>query len=221
MSNFLENIPLVIFSLLFLLVFVIFLIGSFFILTAKGDSQKIKKGKNFLRDSLYGLFIVLLIVLVSLLVTYLLKGGERLKPSSSAGEFPPSPSANYPSPPQFIKIGGFYFNGPRVLRGNNFVAIPILYSVLCKKDSGYDIIYIGDTKKTEKAVDLLKNKQYNCWIEHCGKKFENLYIAFRVLGKGQESEGGKIRQTLENQVNPVCGMPDSSVKSNNNNGNNE
>ena len=234
MSNFLENIPLIVFGLLFLLVFSVFLIGGFLILTAKGDGQKIEKGKDLLRDSLYGFFIVLLIVLVSWLVTFLLKRGERLKLSSFAGGFPPSPAAvDYPPPPQFIKIGQLYFNGPRALKGNNLIATPVLYSVLCKKDNGhgpsslaksgeYDIIYIGyieNVKKTDKAIDLLKNKQYNCWLEHCGKKVENLYIAFQALAKGREGEGEKIRQILENRINPLCGTPVSSVKSNNGNNN--
>ncbi len=205
-SNLSENIPLLVFSLILSAVFIIFLRGVFYMLTAGENSQKIEKGRKILLNSLYGFFVVLLVILVFFSITYLLKKGEKLKPSSLPGEFPPSPAANYPPPPQFVKIGKYYFKGPELLADNNVIAVPLLYTVLCKRDNGYDIIYVGNVGNIEGATDLFKDEQYSCWLNNCGQKDRNLYITFFQFSSENFNikEQEKIQQNLKEQISPPC-----------------
>lgn len=196
--NFLEIFPLFIFSLAFFIIFILLLWGGFLLLSAKGDDWKTEKGKKLLLNSLYGLCIVLIIVSVFFLITYLLKKGEGLTPS----EFPPSPAANFPPPPQFIEIGKYYFTGPLPLKENDLIGKPAIYTILCKKNQEYDKIYIGETGG---RIQLLEHGQYNCWMENCGKKLGNLYVAvFRPSEKYSSTERKRIREELEEQINPPC-----------------
>ena len=207
-SNLPENIPFIIFGLILSVVFIIFLRGVFYILTAGKNGQKIEKGRRILLNSLYGFFVVLLVILVFFSVTYLLGKGEKLKPSSLPGEFPPSPAANYPPSPQFVKIGKYYFNGPGILANNNIIATPLLYTVLCKKDNEYDIIYIGSVGNIDTTTDLFKHEQYDCWLKNCDQDDKNLYVAFFPfsLEEFRAEEEEKIQQNLEEQTSPHCSV---------------
>ena len=175
----LENIPSIIFGFLLILVFIIFLIGIFIIVTARGNSQKVESGKKLLFDSFYGLLFVVLIVFVFLLASYFLKKGEIFKPPFSLEKTPPLlVDLNYPSPPRFIKIREFYFNGPRKLKRNNFIINPTVYVILCKKENKYNVVYVGDIQNSEVATNLLKNKQYDCWLNHCEKNLKIFILPF-------------------------------------------
>ena len=133
---------------------------------------------------------------------------------------PPPPFINYPPPPQFIKIGNFYFSKPLKLNEENYITVSALYAILCKKNNKYDIIYIGNVEgNNEEPANLLENEQYNCWLEYCGQETKNLYVAFRILKKNQKKKEEKIQkilEILENQTNPVCQTSNSHSESINN-----
>lgn len=198
----LENLPLFVFILAFFVVFVLFLQGGFSLLVAGANEQKIETGRRRMLVSLYSLFILLLVAFVFFLVTYLLQRGEVLLPPEVPGEFPPSPAANFPPPPQFIEINGYYFTGPWPLKKNNTIGEPAVYAILCKVFEEYDIIYIGETEKSR----LLEHKQYKCWMEECDFELGNLYLAifWTMADKYSSFERKRIKEELENQIIPPC-----------------
>lgn len=203
MNYFLENLPYFIFILALCVIFVLFLFGGFLLLSAGGEKQKTEKGRKFLLNSLYGLFTLLLIILVFFLVTYLLQRGDVLRPLPIPGEFPPSPAASFPPPPQFIEIGRYSFSGTWSLKENNFIGKPAIYSILCKKNGEYDIM---DIERTEGRVQLLEQEQYGCWLENCEQKLKNLYLAIFLTppDKYDPARKEKIKEELKKQINPPC-----------------
>lgn len=201
-----ENLPIFIFLLAFFIVFVIFFFGGFVILNAGIDIQKIERGRRILLNSLYTLFTTLLIVFVFFLVSYLLQRGEVLKPPEVPGEFPPSLAAGFPPAPQFIEIGEYYFDGPRSLKKNNVMDRAGVFTILCKKNGEYDIIYIGGNEKTSR---LLKHDQYRCWLENCNQEIKNLYLAvfWMPTDKYDYVARKEFKKELEEQIKPVCPPP--------------
>lgn len=159
------------------------------------------RGKRILLIFLYGLFMILVVVLVFFVVTYLLKKGQVFKPNPASGEFPASPIGDFPPAPQFIEIGGYYFEGPWSLETLNEKNIALfsdlygLYAILCKKDGEYDIIDIRETNKEQTET------QYNCRLEKCNQKVENLYIALL-----HTDDKNKVIEYLNNKVNPSCNL---------------
>jgi hypothetical protein len=204
-----ENIPLIIFALLFCLIFIVFSKGIFFILTAKKNEALKEKGRKILLNSLYGFSTLLLIVLVFSSVTYILKKRGGLTLYYPIKEFPPSLAVNYPPPPQFIKIGKFYFNGPYLLEKNIAVKPPFLYTILCRESDKYDIISIGSINYVKKIIPWSRQSLYGCWLKNCGNNKKNLYISFfQILSKsGQSAEIKKIQQNLQEEISPVCFEP--------------
>lgn len=201
--DFLKNLPFYIFILVLFGIFSNFIRGGFILLKTGRGEEEIERSRRIILTSLYSLFVLLLITFVFFLVTYLLQQGEVLKPSPGPGGFPDSPFGNFPPAPQFIKIGGYYFAGPFPLSQNNSISNPAVYSILCKTDGEYDIIYIGETAGKSK---LLQNKQYKCWVEGCDNKIKDLYVAiFWMPVKDYSSfDKEKFRKYLEYEFPPLC-----------------
>lgn len=216
--DFFESLPSFVFVLAFFVVFVIFLFGGFVLLTGKNDIEKVERGRRVLLNSLYALFITLLVAFVFFSVTYLLQRGEALRPPEAPGEFPASPAVNFPPPPQFIKIGNYSFAGPQALKKNNLIENPALYAILCKKNEeydpsplakgdGYDIIYIGGTGGKEQ---LLNHKQYGCWMENCNRELKNLYLAvfWTSIEQYTSLHRKEITNELREEIFPPCLPPE-------------
>ena len=203
--DFLENLPLIIFTLAFFVIFVVFIFGGFVLLTAVRNIQRTERGRRILLNSLYALFITLLIALVFFSVTYLLKRGEVFRPQEIPGEFPPSPAANFPPPPQFIKIEKYYFTGPWLLKEYDIIENPVVLAIFCKRNEEYDIIYIGEMTGEKKQL-LAGHEEYGCWMEKCNQELKNLYLAIfeTPLEKYGSTDRKEIREELINQFNPSC-----------------
>jgi hypothetical protein len=206
MSNFdfLDNLPLLLFSSAFILVSIIFIRGAIILLKAEEDTEKKREGTKILSNSLYGFSALVIVVLIFLLFSYILNKGEVILPHPSSEEFPSSPSVNFPSPPEFITIGGYCFEGPYLLsKERSFIGETAIYVMLCKKGEEYDMIYIGETKEGQ---NLLNHEQYNCWTEKCEKYSKNLYsgIFSTSLEKYSDEERLSIMQDLKVEFNPAC-----------------
>jgi amino acid transporter len=200
----LSNLPQLIFALCFLIVFILFLWGGIVLLRARGDPEKIEKGRKTLFTAFVALFIVLLVVLIFYLFSYFLKRGEVFKPPTGFSKEFPSPfhMAGFPPAPQFISTGNYYFNGPLLLKENRGIKKDAIYTILCKKNGEYDIIYIDEVRRE----DLLKHKQYKCWLEKCNQNLNNLYIAifWTPSGRYPVTERDKIKNELKEEFSPPC-----------------
>lgn len=164
------------------------------------------KRRKILLGFLYSLFVILLIVLTFFSVTWLLKKGETLKPSEVSGEFPVSVvSTNFPPGPRFIEIAELYFNGPFLLKDNDIIDRSAIFSILCKKDDEYDIIYIGDI---EQGIQVSAHIEYQCWLDNCAD-YNNLYAAIFWTPLQKYSYGARqtVKQVLEEMTNPPCPIP--------------
>lgn len=208
--DFLENLPLIIFASAFFVIFVVFIFGGFVLLTSIRNIQRIERGRRILLNSLYALFITLLIALVFFSVTYLLKRGEVFLPQEIPGEFPPSPAVNFPPSPEFIKIEKYYFTGPWLLKKYEFIENPAVFAIFCKRNEEYDIIYIGETTGERKQL-LTEHKEYRCWMEKCNQEFKNLYLTIfeapsEIYSSGDRKE---IKEELINKLNPSCSPSES------------
>ena len=202
--NLISNLPLIILGVLFFAVFVLFLRALIVLLMAKGDPVKIETGRGHLANAFLGFFVVLLVVFVFYLISFLLKKGEALQPQPASGEFPASPSANFPAPPKYLNLGGYYFNGPLLLTEKNITQKAAVYSVLCKQNEIYDIIYI-DSIGDREGKAIFKNSQYNCWQKKCGSG-KNLYFAAIYTPKTTYdlAKINGLKEDLNNLFNPSC-----------------
>lgn len=201
--NFFNNIPLFIFGLAFTVVFIMFVDGALILFLSK-DIERADRGKRTLISSFYGFLAILIVSSVFLLVTWVLEKGQEPKPGQTPGEFPVSPiGTNFPPSPQIIKIDEFYFNGPFLLDDNDEIINNVsVFSILCKRNENYDIIYVGET---EKMIQLSKHGEAKCWQENCDNQ-KNIYVAVFWTPKGnyESSVRKEIKESLEKKFSPLC-----------------
>ncbi len=201
--DFLANLPVLVLTFIFFVVFIIFIRGGIILLKAKDDEEREKQGSKILLNSLYGFLTILIVALVFFLVSYLLRKGETLQPQEVSEEFPSSLAVDFPPPPQFINVGEYYFTGPWLLKKSQFIKEAALYTILCKKNEEYDIIYIGQTEGREQ---LLRHEQYKCWVENCGRNSKDIYLGiFWTPSERYNAEQKKeIKESLKKQISPPC-----------------
>jgi len=201
-----SNLHLVFFAVLFFIDFVLFNWGLIVLLVAKGETNKMQKGRKILTLAFVLFIVILLVVLVFYIATYFLKGGEAFIPTpEEAGEFPyPSHIGSiFPPGPDFIKLGIFYFSGPKLLKDNKVVEENSIYAVLCPNNKEYDIIYVDSIMGNTNLAD---NSQYDCWIEKCNQGINNLYLALLVTPQDiyDANRKERVKTSLEDKFKPVC-----------------
>lgn len=200
----LSSLPAIFFAICFFINFLIFSWGGILLLIAKGDAVGIEKGKKVFSLGFTVLFIILLLMAVFFIISYLLQEGEVFQASSQASEeFPPSSHLGvFPDAPEYIDIGKYHFTGPFEVNLKEKIGESAIYSILCKKDDKYDILYINNDVKNAPA----KNDQYSCWINNCGGSSKNIYIAiFWTPSDNYDTlEKEAIKQELIEGENPIC-----------------
>lgn len=170
------------FSIIPYISFGIFLIFSL-ILLAYGEFL-IKKGKA---KEGFGLHIFSVKIFSTLLIIaltfYLLtviswdRNIPTIKIPIITPEIPESPAINFPNPPEYIEVAGYYFKGPYIAREDISIPMEMIFSVFCKEEEIYKAIYTG-IEKEEVLFGL--HSDYQCFLENCKEK-ENLYIAFLYI----------------------------------------
>jgi len=186
-----SNLPLIILSFLFLIIFILFIIGGVILLRAKGDYNKIEKGRRFLSSAFFSFFSLILIILVFYSVSYFIQKGKILEPQPVYSEFPVSPAVGFPPAPKFLEIKGYYFSGPYPIKKIKTIGSAI-YIILCKKPDKYESVFL---KQTE-GEDISLNQEYNNWVKKCGSE-KNIYIAI-LLGNEKYYSSEKLKEILNN-----------------------
>jgi len=200
--NILANIPLILLAIVFSFVFILFLRAGFVFLTTRGYPENVYRGRKMLFRAFYGFFGALLLSLVFYSVGYSFKKGAAMPIQGDTADFPASPASNFPPSPNFIKAGGYYFQGPWPLKEYNEALNSATYLVLCKKDSGYDII----SAEQADGRKIANSQKYSCWLENCGNNSKNLYAAiFRVHSQAYgAAQGSIVKKAVEEKELPVC-----------------
>ena len=198
------------FSIIPYISFGIFLIFSL-ILLAYGEFL-IKKGKA---KEGFGLHIFSVKIFSTLLIIaltfYLLtviswdRNIPTIKIPKITPEIPESPAINFPNPPEYIEVAGYYFKGPYIAREDISIPMEMIFSVFCKEEI-YKAIYTGIEK--EEVLFSLHSK-YQCFLENCKEK-KNLYIAFLYIEIEieEKTEVGKIDEKATTTTVEFSGKKD-------------
>lgn len=103
-------------------------------------------------------------------------------------------------------LGGYPFEGPRVLGGWSPPAQPGLFAVLTRAEEGsqrFEVIYLGHADDLSAIGLPFDHPSAGRWIDRAGNKW-NLWIASYVIPGGLRSHRERITEELVAIYHPSC-----------------
>ncbi len=103
-------------------------------------------------------------------------------------------------------LGGYPFEGPRVLGGFRPPSEPGIFAILTKTDPDeqqYEVIYVGHADDLSDEGLPFRHPGAQGWIERAGGKW-NLWIATYGIPGGQRSHRERITEELVAVYHPSC-----------------
>jgi hypothetical protein len=79
----------------------------------------------------------------------------------------------------------------------------VLYLLLKRTKDTYEIIYAGDSEKTENADFFTKNDKFKCWVQNAGTE-QNLYLSIYPMWDSTPEERKRLLSKIITGYKPSC-----------------
>ena len=79
----------------------------------------------------------------------------------------------------------------------------VAYIIFSKNKDVFNMIYVGESDKTEARDFFIKNDQFKCWLSYAGKE-ENLYLSIYPMWESSSSERRQLIRKVISKYKPVC-----------------
>ena len=79
----------------------------------------------------------------------------------------------------------------------------VLYLLLRRTKDTYEIIYAGESERTESADFFTKNDKFKCWLQNAGSE-KNLYLSIYPMWDSSTEERQRLLSKIIAKYNPVC-----------------
>ena len=103
-------------------------------------------------------------------------------------------------------LGGYPFEGPRVLGGWQAPSAPAIFAILTRSDPDsqrFEVIYLGHAGDLAEAGLPFDHEHADRWIERAGSRW-NLWIATYDIPGGLASHRERITEELAAVYHPSC-----------------
>lgn len=103
-------------------------------------------------------------------------------------------------------LGGYPFEGPRVLGGWHAPVDPGIFAILTRPNADrqrFEVIYVGHADDLSQEGFPFDNAHADRWVERAGGKW-NLWIATYVIPGGLRSHRERITEELVAIYHPSC-----------------
>ena len=82
----------------------------------------------------------------------------------------------------------------------------VVYIMFSKNKDVFNMLYVGETGKTEAGDFFTKNRQFKCWLSHAGNE-ENLYLSIYPMWESSESQRKQLKDKIISKYKPICNQP--------------
>ena len=106
-----------------------------------------------------------------------------------------------------IQILHYEFLGPIKLDEWGPPMDKVVFVILSRNKDLFNIIYIGESEKTNATDFFTKHNKFKCWITHAGSE-KNLYLSIYPMYDSDEKERQKLVNKALERYKPVCNMED-------------
>ena len=102
-----------------------------------------------------------------------------------------------------IQILQYEFLGPIRLSEWGPPMDRVAYIIFSKNKDVFNMIYVGQSDKTEARDFFTKNDQFKCWLSYAGKE-ENLYLSIYPMWESSQSQRNQLVKKIISKYKPVC-----------------
>lgn len=104
-----------------------------------------------------------------------------------------------------IQILQYEFLGPIKLSEWGPPMAEVIYLILRRTKETFEIIYAGESEKTEEADFFTKNDKFKCWIQNAGYE-ENLYLSIYPMWDSTQEDRKRILDKIIQKYQPRCNI---------------
>jgi len=102
-----------------------------------------------------------------------------------------------------IQILQYEFLGPIGLSEWGPPMEEVVYILFAKNKDVFNIIYVGESGKTESSDFFTKNEQFKCWLSNAGGE-NNLYLSIYPMWESNQSARKQLVRKIVDRYKPVC-----------------
>ena len=102
-----------------------------------------------------------------------------------------------------IQILQYEFLGPIRLSEWGPPMEEVAYILFAKNKDVFNIIYAGESGKTEASDFFTKNEQFKCWLSNAGGE-NNLYLSIYPMWESSQSARKQLVRKIVDKYKPVC-----------------
>ena len=102
-----------------------------------------------------------------------------------------------------IQILQYEFLGPIRLSEWGPPMEEVVYILFAKNKDVFNIIYAGESGKTEASDFFTKNEQFKCWLSNAGGE-NNLYLSIYPMWESNQSARKQLVHKIVDRYKPVC-----------------
>ena len=102
-----------------------------------------------------------------------------------------------------IQILQYEFLGPIRLSEWGPPMEEVVYILFAKNKDVFNIIYAGESGKTEASDFFTKNEQFKCWLSNAGGE-NNLYLSIYPMWESNQSARKQLVHKIVDKYKPVC-----------------
>ena len=102
-----------------------------------------------------------------------------------------------------IQILQYEFLGPIRLSEWGPPMEEVAYILFAKNKDVFNIIYVGESGKTEASDFFTKNEQFKCWLSNAGGE-NNLYLSIYPMWESNQSARKQLVHKIVDRYKPVC-----------------
>ena len=102
-----------------------------------------------------------------------------------------------------IQILQYEFLGPIRLSEWGPPMEEVAYILFAKNKDVFNIIYAGESGKTEASDFFTKNEQFKCWLSNAGGE-NNLYLSIYPMWESNQSARKQLVHKIVDRYKPVC-----------------
>ena len=110
-----------------------------------------------------------------------------------------------------IQILQYEFLGPIKLSEWGPPMDRVAYIIFSKNKDVFNMIYVGESDKTEARDFFIKNEQFKCWMSYAGRE-DNLYLSIYPMWESSKPQRNQLVKKILVRYKPVCNKIDDNAQ---------